>query len=62
MLSGFSPESPFFFPEDVTHPADMLTRMVDAAQSLQPIYENPYDANMSDAIELTANGILDMIS
>jgi hypothetical protein len=47
-----------FFPDDITHPADQLQRMLEVLGKLEPVYENPYDHNMAQAIERCANDIV----
>lgn len=56
-----SAEYPWLFPEDVTNPADQVLQMVDALESLEPIYENPYSVDMATAIEYAANDIIDTL-
>lgn len=50
---------PWAFPADVTSPSDQLLQMADVLYSMQPIYENPYSANMVEAVEYCANSIID---
>lgn len=57
-LSGAYPE---FFPADITHPADQLLRMAEVAETLQPVFDNPYNYNMAVALEYAANGLLDSL-
>lgn len=50
---------PWAFPAEVTAPSDQLLQMADVLYSMQPIYENPYSANMMEAVEYCANSIID---
>ena len=56
-----SKTAPELFPESITHPADQLKQMVEVAQTLAPVYENPYDRYMAEAIEYAANDALERI-
>lgn len=47
-----------FFPTDITAPADQIIHIAETLQSLQAIYNNPFDFDMAAAIEYTANDIL----
>ena len=47
------------FPEDITHPADQLMRLVEVVESFRPVYENPYSYDMAAAIENVSNEIID---
>lgn len=47
------------FPADITHPADQLMHMADVVDSLAPVYANPYSLYMAEAVEYTANEILE---
>lgn len=38
-----------FFPADITHPADRLERIAEIAESLKPVYGNPYANGIGEA-------------
>ena len=38
-----------FFPADITHPADQLERIAEIAESLKPVYGNPYANGIGEA-------------
>ena len=52
---------PWLFPESVTNPADQVRQMLEAIDTLEPVYVNPYSASLSAAIEYAANGVLDAV-
>lgn len=54
-LSAAHPE---LFPAEITHPADKLLRMAEIADTLRPIYENPYSVYLAEATEYCANDLL----
>ena len=54
-------EYPWLFPEDITHPADQVIQMVEALESLEPIYENPFSLQMAEAIDYCAGDIMDSL-
>lgn len=47
------------FPADITHPADQLTQIADVLDSLKPVYENPYSANLNEVTTYLADDILE---
>ena len=49
------------FPADVTHPAEQLLRMAEVGESLLPVYANPFDYNLAEALEYSANALLDSL-
>lgn len=51
----------FFGSEAIQNPADQLMRIADVLDALQPVYENPYSADMAEATEYAANDIIDEI-
>lgn len=52
---------PWLFPAEITNPTDQALQMVDALDSLAPIYENPYSYHMAEATEYCANEIIDAL-
>ena len=62
IYSEMSDRWPEFFNENrETNPADQLLQIVDTLERITPIYENPYDFNISAAIEYAANDIVDSL-
>ena len=55
-ISSLYPE---YFPEDVLHPADMLSYIADALDSVKPMEYNPYSSNMRQATTYLANDIIE---
>lgn len=64
IYSEMSDRWPEFFNENrEANPADQLLQIVDTLERITPIYENPYDFNISAATEYLADDIMDsMIS
>lgn len=50
-----------YFPSEITHPADQLMRIADVINGLKPVYENPHTAHRAEAVEWTANAIIDTL-
>ena len=61
LYQELSAAHPDLFPADITHPADQLARMAEIGESLLPVYENPFDYNMAEALEYSANSLLDSL-
>ncbi len=47
-----------FFPAEITHPADQLSRMAEVLDSLKPAVENPYARDMGGAVQQLTEEIL----
>lgn len=50
---------PELFLEDVANPADQLMLISDVLDGLVPIYENPYNRDLNEAVEYLALEIFD---
>lgn len=59
--TALSEEYPWLFPAEITNPSDQLLQMVDALDSLAPIYQNPHSFDMAQAVEYCTNDIIDML-
>lgn len=59
--TALSEEYPWLFPDEITNPSDQLLQMVDALDSLAPVYQNPYSYDMAQAVEYCTNDIIDML-
>ena len=46
------------FPDDITHPADQLMRVLEILESFKPVYERMNSVEMAEAVEWAANDIL----
>ncbi len=49
---------PWLFDEEVTGAASQLQRIIDVMEEIAPLYENPYNQNLSEAIETCANDMI----
>ena len=49
---------PWLFDEEVTGAASQLQRIFDVMSEIAPLYENPYNQNMAEAIEMCANDMI----
>lgn len=59
--TALSEEYPWLFPDEITNPSDQLLQMVDALDSLAPVYQNPHSYDMAQAVEYCTNDIIDML-
>ena len=48
-----------FFPADIAHPADQLERIAEIAESLKPVYGNPYANGIGEAANQLALELMD---
>lgn len=58
-MSNLWPE--FFDEQRESNPADQMLTIVETMDKLKPVYENPYDFNISAATEYLADDIMDSI-
>lgn len=49
---------PWLFDEEVTGAASQLQRIIDVMEEIAPLYENPYNQSMAEAIETCANDMI----
>lgn len=48
-----------YFPADITHPSDQLMHIAQLLDDMQSVMENPYSADMEQAIQHAANALID---
>ena len=48
-----------YFPSDITHPSDQLLHIAQLLDDMQSVMENPYSADMEQAIQHAANALID---
>lgn len=59
VYDDLSDRYPELFPDDVFHPADQLTRIMDVLDELEPVMGNTYEKEMDQAAEYLAGDLLE---